>query len=75
MKKRILVPIVLTLTIATIVLIAAILKLYMEAEKVQRSIFVSEVLNAGDEIINKIDATLKGDTLPAPPVMDSIKTA
>ena len=70
MKKRILVTLILVLATATIALVAAIFKLYIEAEKVQRSIFVSEVLSAGDDIVNKIDAVLKGDTLPSPPVAD-----
>lgn len=67
MKKRLLVPLLFILATATIVLVLAIFKLYTEAEKVQRSIFVSEVLNAGDNIVEKIDAVLKGDTLPSPP--------
>lgn len=44
-------------------LVFAIFQLYKEAEKVQRSIFVNEVLIAGEGVINKIDATLKNDTI------------
>ena len=63
MKKRIIISLFFVVGITSIPLILAIFKLYTEAEKVQRSIFVNEVLTAGDEIVNKIDATIKNDTV------------
>ncbi|MEG1556134.1 MAG: HAMP domain-containing sensor histidine kinase [Bacteroidales bacterium] len=63
MKKRIIVSFAILLGITTVMLVITIFQLYKEAEKVQRSIFVNEVLDAGDNIINKIDAVLKNDTL------------
>lgn len=65
MRKRLIIPISILLGVTAIFLVAAIFKLYTEAEKVQKSIFTSEIISAGDDIINKIDAILKGDTLPA----------
>ncbi len=70
MKKRIIISLFFVISITSILLILSIFKLYTEAEKVQRSIFVNEVLTAGDEIVNKIDATIKNDTVP-PPGIDS----
>jgi two-component system phosphate regulon sensor histidine kinase PhoR len=52
------------LTITAVMLIIGIFKLYTEAEKVQRSIFTNEALMAGENIVNRIDAVLKGDTIP-----------
>ena len=63
MKKRIIVSLFFVVGITSILLILSIFKLYTEAEKVQRSIFVNEVLTAGDEIVNKIDALIQNDTL------------
>ncbi len=63
MKKRIIISLFFLVGITSIMLIVAIFKLYVEAEKVQRSIFVNEVLTAGDLIIERIDATIKNDTL------------
>jgi len=63
MKKRIIISLFFIVGITSIFLILSIFKLYTEAEKVQRSIFVNEVLNAGDEIINRLDAIIKNDTL------------
>lgn len=65
MRKRLIIPIICLLALTAILLLVAIFKLYTEAEKVQRSIFASEVLSAGDDIVNKIDAVLKGDSIPA----------
>lgn len=63
MKKKIIISLYFVMGITSILLILSIFKLYTEAEKVQRSIFVNEVLTAGDNIIDKIDKTIKNDTL------------
>ena len=63
MKKRIIVTLFFIVGITSILLILAIFKLYTEAEKVQRSIFVNEVLSAGETIVERIDATILNDTL------------
>lgn len=63
MKKRIIVSLFLVVAITSILLTLSIFKLYTEAEKVQRSIFVNEVLDAGEAIVNRIDATIMNDTL------------
>ncbi|MCR4680438.1 MAG: HAMP domain-containing histidine kinase [Bacteroidales bacterium] len=63
MKKRIIISLFFVVGITSILLILSIFRLYTEAEKVQRSIFVNEVLTAGDEIVDKIDALIKNDTL------------
>ena len=65
MKKRVIFSVALVLGIASFMLVVTIFQLYKEAEKVQRSIFTSEVLSAGSQVINKIDNLLKGDTLLA----------
>jgi signal transduction histidine kinase len=46
-------------------LVFTIFKLYQEAEKVQKSIFVNEVFLAGEEVVNQINVILQGkaDTL------------
>jgi len=62
MKKRILIPLFLLVGLSAIPLMMGILYLYTEAEKVQRSIFVNEVLTAGNEVIDRIDAIIKNDT-------------
>ena len=62
MKKRILIPLFILVGLSAIPLIIGILYLYTEAEKVQRSIFVNEVLTAGNEAIDLIDAVIKNDT-------------
>ncbi|MBO4489369.1 MAG: HAMP domain-containing histidine kinase [Bacteroidales bacterium] len=72
MKKRIIVSLFFVVIVTTFFLILAIFKLYTEAEKVQRSIFVNEVLTAGNTVVNQIDAILKNDTLM--PVADSTLT-
>ena len=63
MKKRLIIPVSALLVTTSILLLLAIFKLYTEAEKVQRSIFASEMLSAGSSMVNKIDAVLKGDTI------------
>lgn len=63
MKKRIIITLFFVVGISSILLALAIFKLYTEAEKVQRSIFVNEVLTAGDDIIDRLDIALKKDTL------------
>lgn len=68
MKKRIIISLFFIIGITSIFLILSIFKLYTEAEKVQRSIFVNEVLNAGDDIIDRLDAIIKNDTI----ALDSI---
>ena len=62
MKKRIIVTLFILVGLSAIPLIFGIFYLYTEAEKVQRSIFVNEVLSAGNEVVNRIDATIKNDT-------------
>ncbi len=62
MKKRFIIPLFILVGLSAIPLIIGILYLYTEAEKVQRSIFINEVLAAGNEVINRIDATIKNDT-------------
>lgn len=63
MRKRLLIPLSIFLGCVAIMLVFAIFQLYKEAEKVQRSIFVNEVLIAGEGVVSKIDATLKNDTI------------
>jgi len=63
MKQRWIIPLIVVLAMTAVMLIAGIFKLYMEAEKVQQSIFINETLMAGENIINRIDAVLKGDTI------------
>jgi len=65
MKKKLLVTLFFVVIVTTIFLIISIFKLYMEAEKVQRSIFINEVLTAGNDVVDQIDAILKNDTIPA----------
>ena len=62
MKKRILIPLFILVGLSAIPLIIGIFYLYTEAEKVQRSIFVNEVLTAGNDAIDRIDAVIKNDT-------------
>lgn len=63
MKKRIIVTLFFIVGITAILLTIAIFRLYTEAEKVQRSIFVNEVLTAGETVVERIDATILNDTL------------
>lgn len=63
MKKRLFFSIASLLIVTTIMLLITIFQLYKDAETMQRSIFTTEVLNAGTEIVTKIDQVLKGDTL------------
>ncbi len=63
MRKRLLIPLLILIAGIAILLVATIFQLYKEAEKVQRSIFVNEVLIAGETVVDKIDATLKNDTI------------
>lgn len=62
MKKRLMFPLLFLLAATAILLVVTIFKLYTEAEKVQKSIFSSQVISAGEEVVSKIDAVLKGDT-------------
>ena len=55
MKKRILIPLFILVGLSAIPLIIGIFYLYTEAEKVQRSIFVNEVLSAGNAIVDRIE--------------------
>ena len=64
MKKRIIISLFAVVIVTTFFLLLSIFKLYTEAEKVQRSIFVNEVLSAGNTVVDQIDAILKNDTLP-----------
>ena len=63
MRKRLLIPLLILISCIAIMLVMTIFQLYKEAEKVQRSIFVNEVLIAGETVLDKIDATLKNDTI------------
>ncbi|MCR4965387.1 MAG: HAMP domain-containing histidine kinase [Bacteroidales bacterium] len=63
MKKKLLVSLFLVVIFTTFFLILSIFKLYTEAEKVQRSIFINEVLTAGNDVVDQIDAILKNDTI------------
>lgn len=63
MRKRLLIPTAIFLGIVAILLVITIFKLYREAEKVQRSIFINEVLVAGEQVVDKIDAALSNDTI------------
>ncbi len=62
MKRRIIITLFILVGLSAIPLMFGIFYLYTEAEKVQRSIFVNEVLTAGNEVIDRIDATIKNDT-------------
>ena len=62
MKKRIIITLVILVGLSAIPLMLGIFYLFTEAEKVQRSIFVNEVLSAGNAIVDRIDATIKNDT-------------
>ena len=62
MKRRIIITLFILVGLSAIPLIMGIFYLYTEAEKVQRSIFVNEVLTAGNEVIDRIDATIKNDS-------------
>ena len=62
MKKRIIVTLFILVGLSAIPLMIGIFYLYTEAEKVQRSIFVNEVLTAGNAVVDRIDATIKNDT-------------
>lgn len=63
MKKRYIIPLFVLLGLSAIPLMLGIFNLYTEAEKVQRSIFVNEVFMAGNEVVEKIDATIKNDSV------------
>ena len=74
MKKRVIFLVAAILTVATSLLMVSIFHLYKDAETVQRSIFSKEVAAAANDIMNKIDRVLKGDTLPmAPPMKPPVK--
>lgn len=75
MKKRIIIALFFIVGITSIPLILSIFKLYTEAEKVQRSIFVNEVLTAGEQIINQIDAAILNDTIQPEEVENSVKSS
>ena len=62
MKRRIIITLFILVGLSAIPLIMGIFYLYTEAEKVQRSIFVNEVLSAGNEVIDHIDAIIKDDS-------------
>ena len=62
MKRRIIITLFILVGLSAIPLMFGIFYLYTEAEKVQRSIFVNEVLSAGDAIVDRIDAAIKNDT-------------
>lgn len=63
MKKRLYIPLLILVGCIAIMLVITIFQLYKQAEKVQRSIFVNEVLIAGETVVEKIDATLRKDTV------------
>lgn len=62
MKRRIIITLFILVGLSAIPLMFGIFYLYTEAEKVQRSIFVNEVLSAGNAIVDRIDAAIKNDT-------------
>ena len=62
MKRRIIITLFILVGLSAIPLMFGIFHLYTEAEKVQRSIFVNEMLSAGNAIVDRIDATVKNDT-------------
>ena len=64
MKRIVILSIGVILVVSSFFLIFTIFQLYKDAEKVQKSILTREILSAGSDVVNKIDALLKGDTLP-----------
>jgi two-component system phosphate regulon sensor histidine kinase PhoR len=75
MKRRFIFSVSAFLIVVTSLLMITIFQLYKDAETVKKSIFTTEVLNAGTEIVSKIDQVLKGDTLIViPSVKDSANT-
>ncbi|MCL2247432.1 MAG: HAMP domain-containing histidine kinase [Lentimicrobiaceae bacterium] len=63
MKKRFIFSAAAVLIVTTSLLMVTIFQLYKDAETVKRNIFLTEVWNAGTEVIDKIDQILQGDTL------------
>ncbi|MDR3046560.1 MAG: HAMP domain-containing histidine kinase [Bacteroidales bacterium] len=63
MRKRLIFPISIVLVITAGFLIVSIFRLYTEAEKVQKSIFATEVLSAGDVVVDEIDELLNGEVI------------
>lgn len=63
MKKIFIISIATILVISSFFLILSIFQLYKDAEKVQKSILTREIVSAGSDVINRIDALLKGDTI------------
>jgi len=73
MKRRFIFSVSAFLIVVTSLLMITIFQLYKDAETVKKSIFTTEVLNAGTEIIIKIDQVLQGDTLIViPTVKDTL---
>lgn len=72
MKRFVIISIGVILVVSSFFLVLTIFQLYKDAEKVQKSIFTREVLSAGTDVVNKIDALLKGDTLPAALVVENL---
>lgn len=66
MKRRIIITMFILVGLSAIPLMFGIFYLYTEAEKVQRSIFVNEVLSAGNAIVDRIDGAIKNDTTAIP---------
>ena len=63
MKRFFIILIATILVISSFFLILSIFQLYKDAEKVQKSILTREIVSAGSDVINRIDALLKGDTI------------
>ena len=74
MKRFVIISIGVILVVSSFFLILSIFQLYKDAEKVQKSIFTREVLSSGTDVINKIDALLKGDTIPNATVVENVDT-
>jgi two-component system, OmpR family, phosphate regulon sensor histidine kinase PhoR len=72
MKRIVILSIGVILVVSSFFLIVTIFQLYKDSEKVQKSILTREVLSAGTDVINKIDALLKGDTLLTIKTIDPI---
>ncbi len=74
MKRIVILSIGVILVVSSFFLIFTIFQLYKDAEKVQKSILTREILSAGSDVVNKIDALLKGDTLPNTNTIETLDT-
>lgn len=74
MKRIVILSIGVILVVSSFFLIFTIFQLYKDAEKVQKSILTREILSAGSDVVNKIDALLQGDTLPNTNTIETLDT-